>query len=615
METLHIYTRVSTVSQERDNYSIDSQTEMGINMSKRLGFKYQIWNEGGKSSYKDDLKNRPKLFQLFRLVENGKVKNIWVFNTDRLGRKDQSWYYILSNLIKYKVNLYVGGDSDKPYDFSSATDKLIITVLSSISQYDNELRRLRSRIGKINKLKRNESWVGGTISFGYTVKDGKLVKHPDESKMVKNIFDWYNKGESVQNIKMRLDQSQFVPRRSKRGWNIGTINMMLRKTSYVGYVNYNWKNDDGGIEQTIKVNTPQIVTKKVWESVRKKVQRDLENRNQINRSKHESLLKGLLYCEHCNSKLRTRIKSNQQHYYGPCKEINWKKPDSKPIECKLRKSLDINKTNEIVWKTFIDVLQNSHLIKEEFKNTELKPKFEGKEKIRKSTQKINGQIKQLKSDLDNLMDSLSQLEYDFYTQVKNEHIYELTKTKLEKNIKVVNEEIKGKEIELTKVSNVDQWIDWVKNFRIWIQKQDQLPPIERKKQLFDRIKKIGVSFMDSTKEHKLNIYFDIPIVDDGFQWIKKDGIAYEICEGVKVKSIRCNLRKQNSSKNHKQELFNIIDECRKNNMTYESISKSLNDRGIKTSTKKKWKRNTVQSFYQYQKESFFDTTQKKTQIV
>ena len=614
MKTLHIYTRVSTVSQERDSFSIDSQKEMGINLSKRLGFKYKIWNEGGKSSYKDDLTNRPKLYQLFELVKNGKVKNIWVFNTDRLGRKDQSWYYILSILIKHKVNLYVG-DSDKRYDFSTPTDKLVITVLSSISQYDNELRRLRSRIGKINKLKRNESWIGGTISFGYSVQDGKLIKHPEESKMVKNIFDWYNKGMSVQEIKMKLDQSQFAPRRSKRGWNIGTINMMLRKTSYVGYVDYNWKDDEGKIEQTIKVNTPQIITKRVWESVRKKVQRDLENRNQINRSKHESLLKGLLYCEHCNLKLRTRIKPNQKHYYGPCKEINWKKPDSKPIDCKLRKSLDINKTNEIVWKIFIDVLQNSHLIREEFKNTELKPKFEKKEKIGKSIQRINNKIKQLKLDYDNLINSLSQLEFDFYTQKKNEQIYKLTKIKLENNIEVIEKEIKDKEEELLKVSNVDQWVDWVNNFQKWIQKQDELTLIERKEQLFDRIKKIGVSYNDSTKEHTLNIHFDVPIVDDQYKLTEGKEKQYEIIEGNYIKPIKWNFRKENSSMNRKQELYNIIDECRKNKMTYESISKFLNEQGIKTSTKKRWKRNTVQSFYQYQKELLFSTIQKKTQIV
>ena len=611
MKTLHIYTRVSTVSQERDSFSIDSQKEMGINLSKRLGFKYKIWNEGGKSSYKDDLTNRPKLYQLFELVKNGKVKNIWVFNTDRLGRKDQSWYYILSILIKHKVNLYVG-DSDKRYDFSTPTDKLVITVLSSISQYDNELRRLRSRIGKINKLKRNESWIGGTISFGYSVQDGKLIKHPEESKMVKNIFDWYNKGMSVQEIKMKLDQSQFAPRRSKRGWNIGTINMMLRKTSYVGYVDYNWKDDEGKIEQTIKVNTPQIITKRVWESVRKKVQRDLENRNQINRSKHESLLKGLLYCEHCNLKLRTRIKPNQKHYYGPCKEINWKKPDSKPIDCKLRKSLDINKTNEIVWKIFIDVLQNSHLIREEFKNTELKPKFEKKEKIGKSIQRINNKIKQLKLDYDNLINSLSQLEFDFYTQKKNEQIYKLTKIKLENNIEVIEKEIKDKEEELLKVSNVDQWVDWVNNFQKWIQKQDELTLIERKEQLFDRIKKIGVSYNDSTKEHTLNIHFDVPIVDDQYKLTEGKEKQYEIIEGNYIKPIKWNFRKENSSMNRKQELYNIIDECRKNKMTYESISKFLNEQGIKTSTKKRWKRNTVQSFYQYQKELLFSTIQKKT---
>ena len=130
--------------------------------------------------------------------------------------------------------------------------------------------------------------------------------------------------------------------------------------------------------------------------------------------------------------------------------------------------------------------------------------------------------------------------------------------------------------------------------------------------MFDRIKKIGVSYNDSTKEHTLNIHFDVPIVDDQYKLTEGKEKQYEIIEGNYIKPIKWNFRKENSSMNRKQELYNIIDECRKNKMTYESISKFLNEQGIKTSTKKRWKRNTVQSFYQYQKELLFSTIQKKT---
>ena len=41
--------------------------------------------------------------------------------------------------------------------------------------------------------------------------------------------------------------------------------------------------------------------------------------------------------------------------------------NSKKVKCGVKKSINIKNTDKIVWKTLIDILQNSHLIKENFK--------------------------------------------------------------------------------------------------------------------------------------------------------------------------------------------------------------------------------------------------------
>ena len=46
-EILHIYTRVSTGVQEDEGTSLETQLEEGIKRSKKLGMKYQLWNEFG----------------------------------------------------------------------------------------------------------------------------------------------------------------------------------------------------------------------------------------------------------------------------------------------------------------------------------------------------------------------------------------------------------------------------------------------------------------------------------------------------------------------------------------------------------------------------------------
>ena len=51
MATLHIYSRVSSDSQE-ENTSLVNQKEKGISLATRLGFEHKVWNEGAASSAK-----------------------------------------------------------------------------------------------------------------------------------------------------------------------------------------------------------------------------------------------------------------------------------------------------------------------------------------------------------------------------------------------------------------------------------------------------------------------------------------------------------------------------------------------------------------------------------
>jgi hypothetical protein len=67
MEVLHILIRVSTQVQE-DGTSLKTQEEKGVELFKRLKMNYQIHNEGGTSSNKDTLDNRPVLLNLLKLL-------------------------------------------------------------------------------------------------------------------------------------------------------------------------------------------------------------------------------------------------------------------------------------------------------------------------------------------------------------------------------------------------------------------------------------------------------------------------------------------------------------------------------------------------------------------
>ena len=165
MEVLHILVRVSTQVQEDDGTSLKTQQEQGVELSKKWGMKYQIHNEGGTSSSKDTLDNRPVMLNLLKLMDEGVVKHLYVYNTDRISRNQSTWYLIRQKMVKNEVVLYT---SNGKYDTSGSMENLILGILSEVSQYDNKVRTERSRIGKLEKVK-NNYFRGGDPPFVYVL--------------------------------------------------------------------------------------------------------------------------------------------------------------------------------------------------------------------------------------------------------------------------------------------------------------------------------------------------------------------------------------------------------------------------------------------------------------
>ena len=163
-EKIGLLLRVSSKPQETDGTSLSVQKEIGIRVGKSLGLQPIVFDEGVQSSFNVEINQRPILVELLDEITKKNINKVWVLNTDRLGRYSNSWYSILRVFLEYRVQLYIG-ESNKTYDLNNSVDKLTIGVLSLISQYDNELRRMRSVLGKRNSLRNGQTYVGSTHSF------------------------------------------------------------------------------------------------------------------------------------------------------------------------------------------------------------------------------------------------------------------------------------------------------------------------------------------------------------------------------------------------------------------------------------------------------------------
>jgi len=284
-DTLHIYIRVSTAVQT-EGTSLKTQERIGIKLANQLDLTYEIHNEGGRSSANDNLNNRPIMLNLLRLMDAGKVKHLYVYNTDRISRNQITWYTIRQKMIANKVTLYT---PKGVHDANDSMENMILGIMNEIAVYDNQTRADRSRIGKFEKVKMNY-WQGGDPPFGFFIQKmeggSKLSVHPEESKWIRYIFTAYIEELSIKHIKAHLEENKVLTRRGNKHWSLGSLQAILRNEIYTGINRYH----DKKYNQTIIGKVPQIISSKIYSEASERRAIILKRKGQINRTKKFYLL-------------------------------------------------------------------------------------------------------------------------------------------------------------------------------------------------------------------------------------------------------------------------------------------------------------------------------------
>lgn len=606
LKNIGILLRVSTDSQQNEGGGLEVQRKMGLEMSKNLGLNPVLFDEGSQSSFNVEINERVKLVELLDEVQKGTIKNIWVFNSDRLGRNTQSWMSIYKVLIEHGVKIYVGS-SPNPYDLDNPLDNLNMNMLSLISQYDNQLRRMRSVMGKRNSLKSGNTYVGGTIPFGYEVKQKKLVPNEGEVKVLKKVFQMYRDGSSTIDIKMFLDtKTEYSPKRTKDGWNLGTIQKMLGNSLYKGVQKWEWKELVSGkpkIVETILLKTPQVIPTKLWDDVQSKL-RESRKYRKVEKS-FETLLDGLIYCKSCGVKLSVRGGDNRVNHLYSCRsvEYKWKNPTKwgeKHENCSLKRSLRVDETDTLILNHLIEIIRESKKIREDYKVRNLNPKFEEvsnlKRELDKRTKYLSEKRRIFKGYEGNIIDLEVQILTNQIDRTKGKKMVD----KVSELLNEVDSEIKRLESELWIYENSTQWVDWLDKMFVEVEGIKNLPLEKKREFLKEYLNKITVKYLVKEQSHKLEFEFRYPIVNDT---ITQSGIddsgrrVYRIEDGTKKTNIIIESGKTYKTKRHTKEK-EVLDERISvlrfgNSYSLSKVSSILNDEGLRTPTNKEWNKSNL----------------------
>ena len=512
-QTLHIYTRVSTQTQQDEGTSLDSQRDLGIKKAEQMGFEYKLWNEGGASSNYEDFENRPVLLQLLTEIDKGNVKHLWVYNNDRLSRNDITAHTIRVKLQSNAVTLYTNNGQ---FDLTNPQDGFLKTILDAVAQLDNAQRAERTRQGKLARVKQG-FWMGGPPPYGYQLLDKKLVLHPEESQWVKRIYEWYYSGKSTEWIKSELDKSGVLPRRQKSLWTLGSLQKILKNTHFTGEYTYT----DSKTEETIQCKCPPIISKTLWNNCQEKRKKALARRGQNNRTQRFYLLRNLMFCGHCGSPISGRIKEdkNEYLYYCPKKEREWVKSAPKPEDkwkrgrgCSMTRSLNIPRTDSIIKREAFKILLNPKFLREAVRKHQ---EASSNKDSQPDLKTLQNKEKRFVKERNNLINNIADVKTAKLTGNEDAEVADRILNNLEAVLRETDSKIEQCKIQM---ANLQQNDDIFKDMMPSNIKGNFDVPINKEtiqKHLNSFINRIDVFYDAENQEHELKVRFKIPVNDDG----------------------------------------------------------------------------------------------------
>ena len=227
-----IYCRVSTAEKEQ-LYSLAEQ----ISALTRAVANVSQWRLADVfidiASAKGDIPRR----EFERLMKECEAHNISVVLTKSISRFGRDTVETLTAINKLKaVRVRIIFEQEN-LDTAEVDSDLMISVMESLAQAENESRSENIRMGLAMRAANGTSGLYKRKLYGYTKNiNAELVIDEEQAKNVQDIFRWYLDGASVLGIIKKLYDAGILSPTGKEKWNKRTIETMLSNEKYTGTV-------------------------------------------------------------------------------------------------------------------------------------------------------------------------------------------------------------------------------------------------------------------------------------------------------------------------------------------------------------------------------------------
>ncbi len=349
-----------------ENNSIAAQKIITTEYAMKHGF--NVVAEYEDNGYSGMLDSRPSLDRMIVDIITNKINMVIVKDISRLTRdKNKTGYYteifFPDNDVRF-ISVTELIDSGERYEIDDT-----IMLRGIVNQY--YVADISKKIKSVKtNMKMNGNFVEHCVPYGYK-KDSEdkynLQIDEDVYKNVKLIYSMYLDGYTQGQIARHLTSLKLdTPKTYKGGnakineWRNDTIGRILADPTYTGKIITNKYVTDYRTKKSKKtprekwILVPGRFEPIISEEDYNKVQNKRENNNKEPKEKYEYLLRDLVYCGHCKSRLqykyRTRTKIRDKYLDNPqkCWYYKCRMLYRFPSICDKGHTIMENKLNEIV---------------------------------------------------------------------------------------------------------------------------------------------------------------------------------------------------------------------------------------------------------------------------
>lgn len=368
-----IYSRVSTIEQAEEGYSIAEQERLLIEYAEKNNLEvYKCYSDRGISG--KNIEARPALKELLKDAEEKKFDMVITWKINRLSRK-------LSDVLKivdlFERNNITFKSYSEPFETNTPAGKMQFQMMALVGEFERGTIAQNVKMGMCARA-REGKWNGGVV-LGYDTipvegaehkkrKETKLIVNDNEARVVRLIFDMYLDGKGYKAITNQLNK-QGCKTKKGNDFSVGSIKDILMNPIYIGKIRYNLR-QDWSEKRRRNINPNPIIVDGIHEAIIdeqtwNKVQALMETKKGKPSRIYdgEFPLTGILRCPVCGAGMvimrsGKRRKDGSQRQYYACGA--WKNKGT--AVCRSN-GINVEKANKYVYGKLADLLSNERMVK------------------------------------------------------------------------------------------------------------------------------------------------------------------------------------------------------------------------------------------------------------